>query len=129
MKKHWCQKGASSFSLVYTTQSFIRISSFSRNKHTVVVDINLLVGWMTAHWTGMVRGDSQVGFSVVFLKVMQAISMVHVGTVEEGCLFVVDEGIEADGAIRLSPLHRLRFDTFPEVAQLLCHLLLLVHCK
>lgn len=55
--------------------------------------------------------------------------MVHVGAVKKRCLFVVDERIEADGAVSIGPLHGLLLNTFPKVAQFLCHASLFVHCK
>ena len=55
--------------------------------------------------------------------------MIHVGAVQERCLLVVDEWVEADGAVCVPSLHGLALDALPSLAQLVRLAPLLTHGK
>ena len=67
-----------------------------------MVDLDLLVAWMATHGTTMTLLGSIIRLSIELLKILQATRVEHVRTVEQGCLLVVDEWIEADWAVSIT---------------------------
>ena len=92
----------------------------SGDKHAVMVNVDLFVVGVSAHRTAMPMISNLIPFlSVILLKVLEAVSVVHVRAVKQGCLLVVDEGIEANGAVCVASFHGDLFYTHPKLIQFL----------
>lgn len=92
----------------------------SGNKHAVMVNVDLFVVGVSAHRTAMPMISNLISFlCVILLKVLEAVSVVHVWAVKQRCLLVVDKGIKADGAVFVASFHGYLFYTHPELIQFL----------
>ena len=92
----------------------------SGNQHAVKVYVDLFVVGVSAHRTAMPMISNLISFfSVILLKILEAVSVVHVRTVKQRCLLVVDKGLKADGAVCVASLHGNLFYANPELIQLL----------
>ena len=79
-----------------------------------MVNLNLIVAGMAAHWTAMpCLTNSVIGLTVILFKVVETVRVKHVRTVEQGRLLGTHEWIEANRTVFVCTLHCLGFHALP----------------